>query len=288
MRMRVARGALLSSIGAVIIALSGCADDKPSETQQQRVAATPAAVRQYHATRAQLQTMRDKWGASIMMLDTPAANVLGVMQQVADNGDESRDYPVLTDSPDVDAAVDNLPRDWQSARVALQGAGDAIGNARHDFQTWKDGADFDDGLRSKFDEDKIAIVDSLCNALREARRYYAAAGGYANDLSFVLLSDKGDRACQNVAMAHPYTTTMKRRGLATIAASTNEMPEANTEEAFVDDHAGFIVPPGTAVQVIGHRYYDSSEILLCQIHGGGGTGWVPCAWLTRAPRASDG
>jgi hypothetical protein len=76
--------------------------------------------------------------------------------------------------------------------------------------------------------------------------------------------------------------------LVTIAESTNEMPEANVEEAFLNDHTGFIVPAGTSVQVIGHRYSDSQEMRLCQVHGGGGTGWAPCTWLARTPRASDG
>jgi hypothetical protein len=66
------------------------------------------------------------------------------------------------------------------------------------------------------------------------------------------------------------------------------MPEANSEEAFLSDHMGFIAPAGTSVEVIGHRYSDSEEMTLCEVHGGGGTGWVPCTWLSRAPGASDG
>jgi hypothetical protein len=232
--------------------------------------------------------MREMWSVSILMLDTPAANVLGVTQQLVENPDESRDYPFLIDAPDRGSAVNNLPRDWRSARSSLQHAADALDAARSDFQSWKDGADFDDAMRSKFTQDSSAIVDSLCNALHEARTYYAAAGGYPNDLSFVLMNDKGDRPCQNVGMTHPYTTNIKRRALATIAESSNELPESNVEEAFLNDHAGFIIPAGTSVKVIGHRYSDSTESTLCQVHGGGGTGWVPCSWLARTPRAADG
>jgi hypothetical protein len=290
MRMRIARGTILKMISPAFIAMCGCGSGAASDagTQATKAPSTAAPVRHYKATKAQLHNMREKWSVSIMMLDTPAANVLGVIQQLVENRDESRDYPFLIDAPNGESAVANLPRDWHSARSSLQNVANAVSAARNDFQSWKEGADFDDALRSKLAQDGSDIVDSLCKALHEARTYYATAGGYANDLSFVLMSDKGDRSCQNVGMAHAYTTVIKRRALATVAESTNELPESNVEEAFLNDHTGFVIPAGTAVQVIGHRYSDSTEITLCQVHGGGGTGWVPCSWLARTPRATDG
>ena len=232
--------------------------------------------------------MRSRWQTAIGLVAVSADNAHGVLKTLLEHEDESRDYPVLVDPPDADAAERALPRRWDAARGSIRQAVDAVDQLRTDFKSWMDGADLDDSLRATLADDDARMVRSLCNAVAQARRYYTAAGGYANDLTFLLISDSGDRSCQNVAMQHPYSTTVVRRALVTIAESTNEQPDGNNEDAFLSDHTGFIVPAGTSVQVIGHRYIDSTESTMCQIHGGGGTGWVPCSWLARAPRVADG
>src|SRR3979411_411067 len=99
MRMRVAQATVLTMVSAVFITMCGCNGGNTGNAGTQATKASPsvAPVRHYKATKAQLHNMREKWSVSLMMLDTPAANVLGVIQQLVENPDESRDYPFLID-----------------------------------------------------------------------------------------------------------------------------------------------------------------------------------------------
>jgi hypothetical protein len=232
--------------------------------------------------------MREQWNTANSLLLISGDSIHGQIAALLENENEARDYPLLAESPNGDEAVRALPKRWETTRDLIAEVSSRITQAREDFKIWMDGADLDDALKAKLKADSNGIVDSMCSALTDAREYYGAAGGYRNDLTFILISDKGDRPCQNVAMSHPYSTTVRRRALVTIAESTNELPEANNEKAFLHDNAGFVVASGTTVRVIGHRYIDNIELTMCQVHGGGGTGWLPCSWLSRSPRLTDG
>jgi hypothetical protein len=247
-----------------------------------------SATPHHNASPSQLREMREEWDTANSAILTSGDSIHGQIASLLETPNEARDYPILADAPDAASAAQELPNGWQTTKALLVTVGDNITNARQDFKRWMDGADLDDDLKETLKTDSENIVDSMCSTLSAARANYRAAGGYANDLTFVLISEKGDRPCQNVPMSHPYSTTMKRRALVTIAESTNENPDANNEDAFLGDNTGFIVPAGTTVQVFGHRYVNSIEFAMCQIHGGGGTGWVPCSWLARTPQAKDG
>jgi hypothetical protein len=232
--------------------------------------------------------MRQRWNTSTALVLTSGDSIHGQIASLLEDENEARDYPLLAEAPNAQEAVAELPKRWEATRSLISSVADDIIAARRDFKTWMDGADLDDALKATLKTDHDRIEESMCTALADARAYYRAAGGYPNDLTFVLISDKGDRPCQDFPMAHPYSTTLKRRAMVTIAESTNEMPEANNEDAFLSDHAGFIVAKGTTVRVIGRRYIDSVEFAMCRVHGGGGTGWLPCSWLSRTPSTKDG
>lgn len=200
-----------------------------------------------------LSKLRDDWYTSTGLILAAGDPIHGQIADLIESPDEARDYPLIIDPPDIDNAVSVFPDSWQSTRTKVQAAGAAIMQAREDFKRWKDGADLDDDLKTTLKADSDAIVSAMCHALADARVHYRAVGGYSNDLTFTLISDKGDRPCANVAMAHPYGTVMERRALVTIDESSNENPSVNEEQAFLNDDSGFIVPAGTVVQVIGHR-----------------------------------
>jgi len=281
--------ALLSAFGLEL--LVGCSASTSETTKvslpPNRATSHPRAHRTLSASA--LGKEREDWTVSTSLILTAGDSVNGQIASLLSNrAGAQRGYFIIQDPPESQEAQNGLPRGWIETRTRLGKVADAVKAALSDLKSWDGGADLDDDLQETLRNDRGSIVTTMCSALASARTYYTADGGYANDIAFVLISEKGDSPCIDVHMTRPYATKTLRRALATIAESNNEDPSATVESAFVADHTGFVIPSGQTVTVIGHRVSDAEEMVLCEIHGAGGTGWIPCSWLARKPSRKDG
>ncbi len=273
---------------AVGLTACGSSDSDKQAAPSPQPAATRISIPRYQATASQLSRLRRQWSTATLLALQSGDSVHGQILELLDDHDRPRDGFALQTAPDAGEARRALPARWSMVGDRLGEAVDVIRASRDDLKKWMDGADLDDDLTSTLHDDSGRIVSAMCDALGSAREYYAAAGGYRNDLTFTLISDKGDPPCANVPMRHPYATTMRKRELVTIAETTNEHPEDNNEDAFLGDHTGFVLPAGAEVKVTAYRFEDDIDATMCRVHGAGGTGWVPCSDVTRRPRTSDG
>lgn len=291
-RPRIASALRLGMGAWLCMLLAACGSDNgghksPSPTAS--IEDTKAAVRQPRLGAAGLQKLREQWGVAILEVLSTGDSLHGQIASLLANPTfNNRNYFIMPDALNADDPANALPKQWTETHDTIRGLAQSVSTARSDLKKWADGADVDDDFKAMLKRDSENIIADTCSTLASAREYYTSSGGYANDISFALISEKGDRPCTNVLMTRPYSTSMKRRGVVTIAWSTSGLPDSTNETAFIDDHTGFIIQARQTVTVQAHRVSDGEEMNLCQIHGGGGTGWVPCSWLSRQPTANDG
>lgn len=278
----VFRTAALASL-FFLAACSGAANDRATT----RPAPTLTPIPRYHASAAQLAGLRQKWQTAQSGVLVPGDSLRGQILELLDSPDMNRGYFIVQDAPNRADVIHALPRRWETTHELIGNAIDAVTTARDDLEKWEHGADLDDDLKGSLKDDTKAIVATMCDATQDARAYYTAAGGYPDDISLLIMSDKGDPPCANYSMAHPYKTSTLRQSLVTIAETSGEVEGVNAQ-AYLDDHTGFVIDAGTPVEVIAHRWVDSEEITMCRVRGGGGTGWLDCAKLARRPERADG